>query len=47
MGVCDDGQDDEQVPKDGDQVQREEEPKENRLNLWLLRKSQEDKYWKL
>ena len=36
MGVRDGGQDDEQVSKDCDQVHREEKPKYEGLQFWIL-----------
>lgn len=37
MRVRTNGQDDEQVPQNGDQVHAQEEPKQERLLLWVLR----------
>ena len=36
VGVCADGQDDEQVPKHSDQVHGEEKPKYEELQSWFL-----------
>ena len=36
VGVRDDSQDDEQVPKHGYQVHGQEEPKEKGLQVWII-----------
>lgn len=44
VGVQADSQDEEQVPQDGDQVHRQEEPKDEGLQFWTLCQSQEKEF---
>ena len=45
VGIRDDSQDEEQVPKDGDQVHGQEEPKEEELKFWIIWEAQEEEFW--
>ena len=45
VGVRDDSQNDEQVPKHGDQVCGQEESKEKGLQVWIIWEAQEEEFW--
>ena len=47
VGVTDDSQNDEQVPKHGDQVYGQEESKEDGLQVWIIWEAQEEEFWEM